>query len=55
MEKCPESLLQSSFVPEITVTDNGAADGTVAAVKRFPSVQTVENRDPGFGGQVIPA
>jgi GT2 family glycosyltransferase len=50
LEKCLESILQSSFVPEIMVIDNGSTDDTVALVKKFPSVLTVENgENTGFG------
>ena len=47
LDKCMGSLLRQSYpAVEITMVDNGSADGSVAYLKeRYPGVKVIENRE----------
>lgn len=52
LQKCLDSLLQSTLKPEIVIVDNLSTDETVETVKsKYPSVHLIENKEnKGFGG-----
>lgn len=55
LEKCIESILKGSIVPEIIVVDNASSDGTQEFIRvKFPSVKLIElneNLGPAGGAE----
>ena len=50
IQKCIQSLVDSSIKTEIIVIDNGSSDGTQDIIKSFPSIQFIQSEtNLGFG------